>query len=101
MKLPKCVVGVLVTILTSAILGGFAWAWNQNAATASNKATVDALNTKVNGNKEDVNADIKELKDAIVRMDSKNDAAHLEIKNDNAEMKRVLFHIARGKGDRE
>jgi hypothetical protein len=81
MKLPTWVIGIVSTLITAAMIGGFAWAWNLNAATASNKATVDFLNTKVIDNKVTTNADIKDLKDVIMEMKKENTDAHKEIKD--------------------
>lgn len=67
----------LATILCVATLGTVGyfgkWAIDANATISSNTTMVEAINTKVNDNKENTNADIKDLKDAVLKLADKMD----------------------------
>jgi hypothetical protein len=80
MKIPSWLIVLVCGALVS-VMGFYGkCAWDANAAISSNKATVDALNTKVNDNKENANKDIQAVCELLKEFKAENKEAHAELK---------------------
>jgi len=81
MKIPHWLVGVITTVLTALIIGGFAWAWNINAQSASTEMRVDGLNSSMIEFKGNMGTAFTEINKRFDRIDNKLD--RIDRKNNN------------------
>lgn len=73
MKIPVWLATIICAALIT-VVGYFGkCSIDASAAISSNKATVEALNTKVIDNKSSTNADVRDLKDAVIKISDKLD----------------------------
>ena len=90
MKIPAWLLSVIGTIMTAAIIGAFAWAFNVNAKVCSHDARIDSQNTNLIEYKSDTKADIRELKDLIIGNNKDN-------KEDHDRMYKSIERVLRGR----
>lgn len=76
MKIPSWLVGLISTVLAALVIAAFAWAWELNAQTASNKVKLDNYNTSMIEFKGNIGAAFIELGKRFDKIDNKLD--HLD-----------------------